>query len=69
MGKNKGVSSRTHTQQQCNHYANQKNKNNAAYRARLDNHFNQKNPNHREYKVNLSKSEFQIEMWPGFIDN
>ena len=69
MGKNNGVSSKTHTQQQRNYYANQKNKNNAAYRARLDNHSNQKNPNLRESKINLSKSDFQIAMWPGFIDN
>lgn len=69
MGKNNGVSRKTHTQQQCNHFSNQKNKNNAAYRARLDNHSNKKNPNNREIKVNLSKSEFQVAMWPGFIDN
>lgn len=69
MGKHKGVSSKTHTQKQCDHYSNQNNKNNNAHKVRLDNHSNQRNPNHKEAKVKLSKSEFQPDMWPGFIDN
>lgn len=39
-------SGNTHTQQQCNHHANQSNPNNAAHRAALNNHANQCNPNH-----------------------
>lgn len=39
-------SGNTHTQQQCNHHANQSNPNNAAHRAAMNNHANQCNPNH-----------------------
>ena len=69
MGKYKGASSKTHTQKQCDHYSNQNNKNNNSHKARLNNHSNQRNPNHKVAKVKLSKSEFQPDMWPGFIDN
>ena len=65
MGKHV-VSAKTHTQQQRNHYANQKNSNSKDYRTRMNNHANQKNPNNKEGKVNLSKSDFQPDMWPGF---
>lgn len=37
MAKKKGVSSKTHTQQQLNDYANQHNPNNKAYQARKAN--------------------------------
>lgn len=37
MGKKKGVSSKTHTQQQLNDYANQNNPNNKAYKSRIAN--------------------------------
>lgn len=37
MAKKKGVSSKTHTQQQLNDYANQNNPNNKAYKARMSN--------------------------------
>ena len=37
MAKKKGVSSKTHTQQQLNDYANQHNPNNKAYRDRVAN--------------------------------
>lgn len=37
MAKQKGVSSKTHTKQQLNDYANQNNPNNKAYRARMSN--------------------------------
>ena len=33
MSKGKGVSGKTHTPQQVNHYANQKNQNSSAYKA------------------------------------
>lgn len=51
MNKGKGgVSSNTHNQQQINHYANQHNPNNNAYKANWNNHSNQLNPNNKEYK-------------------
>lgn len=49
MSKGNGVSSKTHTQQQLNHYANQHNPNNAAHQARNNNHANQCNPNNPNY--------------------
>lgn len=50
MSKGHGVSGNTHTQQQCNNYANQKNPNNSAYRANQNNHSNQLNPNNSAYQ-------------------
>lgn len=50
MGKSKGVSSNTHTNQQVNHYANQHNSNNSANKANNNNHANQCNPNNSNYK-------------------
>ena len=52
MSKNNrgGVSGNTHTRQQVNHYANQQNPNNSAYRANHNNHSNQINPNNSNYK-------------------
>ena len=29
----------------------------------------QKNANHNDKKINLCKSEYQYDMWPGFINN
>lgn len=49
MAKGK-VSSYTHTQQQLNHYANQHNPNNSAYKANYVNHANQMNPNNKNYQ-------------------
>ena len=37
MAKTKGVSSKTHSQKQCDDYANQNNPNNKAYKARMAN--------------------------------
>lgn len=48
--KNRGVSGKTHTQQQLNDYANQNNPNNSAYRANRNNHSNQCNPNNKNYQ-------------------
>lgn len=50
MGKGKGVSSYTHTQQQRNNYSNQMNPNNGANRANANNHANQMNPNNSNYQ-------------------
>ncbi len=52
-----GVSGNTHTQAQCDHYANQNNPNNAAYQANLDNHANQCNPNNPEYENSRDQSD------------
>lgn len=49
MSKGHGVSGNTHTQQQCNSYANQHNPNNPAYSANQNNHANQLNPNNSAY--------------------
>ena len=57
MAKNgHGVSSKTHTQTQRDHHANQKNSNNSAYRANQNNHANQCNPNNREYSHSRSNN-------------
>ena len=47
MGK---VSSKTHSKQELDNYANQNNPNNADYRSNMNNHSNQKNPNNSNYK-------------------
>ena len=44
------ISGKTHTKQQLDHYANQNNPNNKAYKANLDNHSNQLNPNNNNYQ-------------------
>lgn len=50
-----GVSGHTHTQQQLNHYANQHNPNNVAYRANVNNNANQFNPNNAKYVRNAER--------------
>ncbi len=50
MSKGHGVSGKTHTTQQRDNYANQKNPNNSANRANNNNHSNQCNPNNSAYK-------------------
>ncbi len=52
MSKSHGVSGKTHSPQQVNNYANQRNSNNAANRANNNNHANQLNPNNQNYKGN-----------------
>lgn len=50
MSKNRGgVSGYTHNQSQRDHYANQHNPNNDAWKANNDNHSNQLNPNNEKY--------------------
>lgn len=48
MGK---VSSKTHTKAQLDHWANQNNPNNRAYRANNNNHANQLNPNRKSHQA------------------
>jgi hypothetical protein len=45
----RGVSGKTHSQPQLNHYANQHNPNNSACAAARNNHANQCNPNNGTY--------------------
>jgi hypothetical protein len=52
MSKSNGVSGKTHSRQQVNNYANQRNSNNSANRANNNNHANQLNPNNQNYKGN-----------------
>lgn len=56
MSRSKGVSDKTHTQAQRDHYANQHNPNNAAHKADRDNHANQLNPNNHAYEQSRSES-------------
>lgn len=52
------VSGKTHSQSQINHFANQNNPNNQAYKANANNHSNQMNPNNSAYHSSRSgKSE------------
>ena len=57
MSKGHGISSKTHTQQQLNHYANQNNPNNSAYRANSNNHSNQCNPNNSAYSSSRNQKD------------
>ena len=56
MSKGHGVSSYTHTKTQLDHYANQHNPNNAAYKANWDNHANQCNSNNEAYESSREES-------------
>lgn len=47
---NNGVSSKTHSKNELDHYANQNNPNSVAYKAENANRSNQLNPNNSEYK-------------------
>ena len=54
MSKKKGVSGKTHTQQQLNDYANQHNPNNKAYKANKINRHNQKK---KRYDLGILEGE------------
>lgn len=54
MSKKKGVSGKTHTQQQLNDYANQHNPNNKAYKANKSNRHNQKK---KRYDLGILEGE------------
>ncbi len=62
-GHGKGVSGHTHTKAQLDHYANQHNPNNRAYRAEQNNRSNQCNPNNPTHygKHYFDRTEFQVE--------
>lgn len=49
MSKNSHYNVSTHTLQQNNHHANQRNPNNSAHTANTNNHANQCNPNNAAY--------------------
>ena len=44
------VSSKTHSKEQLDNWANQNNPNSKAYKANNDNHANQLNPNNKNYR-------------------
>ena len=46
----KKVSGKTHTKEQLDHWANQNNPNNKAYKGNNDNRANQLNPNHKTHQ-------------------
>ena len=57
MAKSKGVSSKTHTRQQLNDYANQHNPNNKAYQARIQNQENAKKHKSKKYDLGILDGE------------
>ena len=57
MGKGRGVSGHTHTQQQRDNYANQHNPNNHSHWDNLYNHANQCNPNNDEYEHSRNNND------------
>ncbi|MFP5453307.1 hypothetical protein [Parvimonas sp. G1604] len=61
MAKQKGVSSKTHTKQQLNDYANQNNPNNKAYRARMSNDVMTKKLTRKKDAKRWMKRQAQIE--------
>ena len=63
MAKVKGVSSKTHTQQQLNDYANQHNPNNKAFRANKANMSNMKSKNKHERVDNVADLEWFCYGW------
>ena len=50
MSKSRGVSGKTHSEQQLNNNVNQYYSNNATYRAKNNSHSNQLNPNNQNYQ-------------------
>lgn len=61
MAKNNGVSSKTHTQQQLNDYANQHNPNNKAYQARVANDKVTKKVSRKHEAVRQAKAQAKLE--------
>ena len=58
MAKSKGVSSKTHTKQQLDNYANQHNPNNKAYKANIVNQKNTKSKSKKEkYDIGILDGE------------
>ena len=61
----KKVSGKTHTKEQLDNWANQKNPNNRAYRANLDNHANQINHNRRKHQAShQTDRRNKVYIWP-----
>ena len=61
MAKKKGVSSKKHTQQQLNDYANQNNPNNKAYKARIANDKMTKKVSSKHEAVRQAKRQAKFE--------
>ncbi len=67
MAKKKSVSSKTHTQQQLNDYANQHNHNNKAYRARMLNDKMTKKVSRKQDAKRKIKSQAEFEAEHGVM--
>lgn len=61
MAKQKCVSSKTHTKQQLNDYANQNNPNNKAYKARMSNDLRTKELSRKQDAKQQAKLEAKLE--------
>lgn len=61
------VSSKTHSKEQLDNWANQNNPNNKAYRANTNNHSNQKNPNNKAHtrtkNHNRKNKDYLLPVW------
>ena len=68
------ISGKTHTKEQLDHWANQNNPNNKAYRANANNHSNQLNPKHKTHQQrhNSARRNKQYQTWsewaPDYIE-
>lgn len=61
----KKVSGKTHTKAQLDHWANQNNPNNKAYRANLNNRADQSNPNRRSHQaIHNAQRRAKAYAWP-----
>ena len=67
MPKKNGVSSKTHTQQQLNDYANQNNPNNIAYKARMSNDRMTKKVSRKQVAMRDMKRQAKFEAECGIL--
>ena len=67
VAKKKGVSSKTHTQQQLNDYANQNNPNNKAYKARMSNDRMTKKVSRKQDAKRQAKRQAEFEAEHGVL--
>ena len=67
MPKKKGVSSKTHTKQQLNDYANQNNPNNKAYKARMSNDRMTKKVSRKQVAIRDMKRQAKFEEECGIL--
>lgn len=60
----KKISSKTHSQEQLNNWANQNNPNNKAYHASISNHSNQLNSKNKTHQQQHNKAKRHKQLWP-----